>query len=432
MSKSSQIGIPKSSQTKGLYVFCRDCKAKSKTDLPKVPICTHPTDRLVFKAFVYIPGTRNLRTRILKATNHNDAIIEKIEFEKELKANNYVNSPKTTPKKQSLLLLPCIAEYLQYLDNTNVFEHQKKNRSDEHKKQIRRYLERFIDSLITEKISLRNLRLNQIDNNHVSLFHKYLVQSEFANRTYNRHMDTVSEFFNYFINNKGIQFENYFSSTNVQRKRIVSQNDTISIKDFKRLLLIISEENGVQVLSTGEKKYHYHSWLKDAFELALLSGGRRDEIMLMKFSDIIEQDGKLICIRTEDFKYNLKNDLVDDSEKKFIYSPIIYELGLVLQKLGYEKYKNTDRYIIAGDSKRKRETLKENMSNAFTHFYKLLGNGKQLQFRSLRKTYVTLVNNFTNGQGEIITGHSGQGIIMKSYHDRKVFNHVLDNFKMIG
>ena len=50
---------------------------------------------------------------------------------------------------------------------------------------------------------------------------------------------------------------------------------------------MIIEDNGVQVLSTGEKKYHYHNWLRDAFELALLSGGRRDEIMLMRFSDII-------------------------------------------------------------------------------------------------------------------------------------------------
>jgi hypothetical protein len=288
MSKSSQIRIPKSSQTKGLYVFCKNCKSKSKSSLLKTPICTHPIDKIVFKAFIYIPGTRHTRTRILKARNYNDAIIEKIVFEKELKENNFVNSPKTSPKKQSLLLLPCIAEYLRYLDNTNVFDHQKKNRSDEHKKQIKRYLERFVDSLINEKISPRYLMLNQIDNNHVSVFHRFLVQSNFANRTYNRHMDTVSEFINYFINNKGIQLRNYFSSTNVQRKRIVSQNETISIKDFERLLSVITEENGVQVLSTGEKKYHYRNWLRDAFELALLTGRRRDELMLMKFSDIKE------------------------------------------------------------------------------------------------------------------------------------------------
>ena len=124
--------------------------------------------------------------------------------------------------------------------------------------------------------------------------------------------------------------------------------------------------------------------------------------------------------------------MVEDYEKKYIHSPIIYELGLVLRRLGYKKYKNTDRYIIAGDSKRKRETLKEDMSKSFTHYYKLLGNEKELSFKNLRKTYVTLVNNFTNGQGEVITGHSGQGIIMKSYHDQTVFNHILDNLRLIG
>lgn len=72
------------------------------------------------------------------------------------------------------------------------------------------------------------------------------------------------------------------------------------------------------------------------------------------------------------------------------------------------------------------------MSKAFTHYYKQLGYNNTLQFKNLRKTYVTLINNFTNGEGEIITGHSGQAIIMKSYHDQKVFNHVLDNFRMIS
>jgi len=72
------------------------------------------------------------------------------------------------------------------------------------------------------------------------------------------------------------------------------------------------------------------------------------------------------------------------------------------------------------------------MSKSFTHYYKLLGNRKELSFKSLRKTFVTLVNNFTNGQGEVITGHSGQGIIKKSYHDQTVFDKVLDDFRLIS
>lgn len=424
--------IPKNSQVKGLYVYCNGCKRRSKTTLPKNH-CTHPDDKVGFRAHFHVPGERKPIVRVLKANNLQDAIIEKVQLEKQLKANNYaIPIKKAVTKKPPIHLLPCIVEYVRYLDNIGVYEHQKKNLSAGFKNQQRRYLERFVDSLAEKKIPVRSIRLNDINGFHAEVFHNYLIPKGFANRTYNRHMDTVSEFFNYFIKIRGYKLTNFFLPSSVKRKPVVAQKDAVSIKDFQRLLSLINKENEVETLSTGEKKYHYQEWLKDAFELALLTGGRRDEIILMKFSDIIEKDGKLICIRTEDYKYNKNNDLVKDYEKKYIESPIIYELGLVLQKLGYNKFKDTDRYIIAGDSKLKRDTLKEKMSKAFTHYYKQLGNEKNLQFRNLRKTYVTLINNFTNGNGEVITGHSGQGIIRKSYHDQKVFNHVLDNFRMIS
>jgi integrase len=436
MINSSKIRIPKSLQTKGLFVYCNKCKSKSKTTLTKKSNCTHPSDKVVFKAIITIPGTKSVRTKILKATNLEDAIIEKIQFEKELKQSNYVRSNQkisAQKKKQTSLLLPCIADYLKYIDNIDVFAHQKKNLSKEYKKQISRYLMRFVDSLISQKIPIKNLRIFDINDYHVSAFHEYLESREdCGNRTYNRHMDTISEFFNFFINIKGYHLKNCFLSSNVKRRPIVTQNRTISLQDFKRLLSLISDENGLQVLATGEKKYHYHEWLKDAFELALLTGRRRDELMLMKFSDIHEQDGKPIYIQMEDYKYNRRHNLEEENEKKYLYSPIIYELGLVLRKLGYNKYKGTDRYIIAGDSKLKRNTLKERMSKAFTHFYSLLGNEEELQFRCLRKTFTTKLNNFTNGRAEAITGHSGQAIIMKSYQDQKVFNDALKDFRMIS
>jgi hypothetical protein len=134
----------------------------------------------------------------------------------------------------------------------------------------------------------------------------------------------------------------------------------------------------------------------------------------------------------EDYKYNRRHNLVDENEKKYVYSPIIYELGLVLQRMGYNKHKNTDRYIIAGDSTKQRDTLKEDMSKAYSHYYKLIGNDTKLSFKHLRKTYITRLNNYTNGEAEVITGHSGQGIIMKNYHDQKVFGDVLEKFRMIS
>ena len=164
--------------------------------------------------------------------------------------------------------------------------------------------------------------------------------------------------------------------------------------------------------------------VEDAFELGLYTGRRRDEIVNMKFSDIYEQNGIPVYIKTEDYKYNLRNNLFKEDEKKYNYSPVINDLNLFLTKIGYPKYKGTDRYLLASDSSLTRATIKDKMSKAFSHYY------TQLQFKHLRKTYITLLNHFTNGEAETITGHSGQEIIMKNYHDSKVFNNVLKDFRM--
>ena len=60
------------------------------------------------------------------------------------------------------------------------------------------------------------------------------------------------------------------------------------------------------------------------------------------------------------------------------------------------------------------------------------GTEKNLEFSDLRKTYITLLNNFTNGGAEVITGHIGQEVIMNHYHDQKVFNDTLKSFRMIS
>jgi len=70
------------------------------------------------------------------------------------------------------------------------------------------------------------------------------------------------------------------------------------------------------------------------------------------------------------------------------------------------------------------------MSKAFTHYYSQLGTDKKLQYKHLRKTFITIINHFTNGRAEVITGHSGQPIIKKNYQDQKVFDDVFQDFRM--
>ncbi|MFB6318410.1 tyrosine-type recombinase/integrase [Saccharicrinis sp. FJH54] len=425
--------IPKSKQTKGLYVFCNQCKNKSKSFLKLSSNCNHPIDKQRYKVLLTIPGTTSLRTKTLKTKDIDEAIKATLDFERSLQINDY-KSLKEETSHDSLPqdLKGCIQMYLDYLNNDNVFEHQKKKRSPEHVKQIIRYLKRFILALKENKVNLNRLLIRHINNEHVAMFHNYITKYYSpSNRTYNRHMDTISEFFKYLIEIKHYRLINYFSSKNVIRKRTTHRIETISKDEFNKLLDIITPEDGIETLESGEKKYHYQEWLKDAFQLALLTGRRRDEVINMKFSDIHEKDGHPIYIVTEDHKYNQRNNLYSTEDKKYIYTPVIPELRQLLIKIGYKNYKGQDRYIIAPKSNRTRTTLKDNMSKAFTHYFKQLNSDKNLAFKNLRKTYITLLNNYTGGNAEVITGHSGQKVIMGHYHDTKVYNDTLNGFRLM-
>lgn len=426
----NNLELPKNKRIKGLYIYCNGCNKK----FSKSHRCSFPVERQVYKAIFTIPATTKTKTKVLNTRNLDEAIKLTLEFEQELKINNYyltktTNVIENTPQD----LNGCISMYLDYLDNQNVWEHQKKVRTKEHIKQVTRYLIRFAEALKISGLNIRNLPVSCISNEHVSIYHSYILNmEECSNRTYNRHMDTVSELFQYLINIKQYPLVNFFSSKNIQRKRVNPRIQSITTSDFKKLLSIVTPKNGVQVLLTGERKHLYFDWLIDAFELGLYTGRRRDEIVNMKFSDIIEEDGIPRLIESEDFKYNIKNNLFSETEKKFCYSPVFMDLNDFLIKIGYEKYKGTDRYLIASESKMTRTSIKDKMSKAFSHYYSLLNTGRQLQFKHLRKTYITRLNHFTNGQAEIITGHSGQEIIMKNYHDQTVFNNVIRNFRMIS
>lgn len=431
----SKLTIPVSKKFRGLYIFCNACHEKSKFKLLVKSTCNHPDGQIVYKAIFNIPGTKSIRSRQFKTKDIDEAIKQTIDFEKELRATDFKPVAKTEIfDRKPLGLVECLVMYLDYLENKNVYNHQINQRSKGHIDQVKRYLQRFIFALKAKQINVNGLLVRNVNDQHVSIFHAYILNKypKIANRTFNRHIDTVSEFFNYLIEVKHYSLVNYFSPKNIIRKRVHSHIETSSITEFKELLSIISMENGIEMLSTGEKKYHYYDWLEDAFKFALFSGRRRDEIMDMKFSDIVESDGRPIYIVSEDYKYNRKNNLIKKEEKKYNYTPVILDLHLFLQKLGYQEHKGTDRYLIAPDSTRRRETLKDDMSKSFTHYYKQLNTGKNLEFKHLRKTYITLLNNHTNGHAEVITGQSGQELILKSYQDRKIFDDVIVNFRMIS
>jgi hypothetical protein len=107
MSTNSQIRIPKIIPKPRDYMcFVIAVVQSQKLFYPKNLDAHIRLIKIVFKALIYVPGSKDVRSRVLKARNYKDAIIEKIQFEKQLKANNYINSPLAKPRNHSLLLMP--------------------------------------------------------------------------------------------------------------------------------------------------------------------------------------------------------------------------------------------------------------------------------------------------------------------------------------
>ncbi len=95
------------------------------------------------------------------------------------------------------------------------------------------------------------------------------------------------------------------------------------------------EENG---------KIRYFEWLPEALTFNALTGRRREEFMIAKFSDIVLVDGNLPggYIKMIDFKYSRQNSHKVAFKNRITKAPINPQLYNFLFEMGYDKHKHTD------------------------------------------------------------------------------------------
>ena len=89
--------------------------------------------------------------------------------------------------------------------------------------------------------------------------------------------------------------------------------------------------------------------------------------------------------------------------------------------MGYENKKGKDEYLISPDrSKTSTYALMDNLSKGFSHFYKQLGTGRDLQLKSLRKTYLTYLSAALSGDTKSLSSHTTDEVLQKHYVDEKI------------
>ncbi len=97
-------------------------------------------------------------------------------------------------------------------------------------------------------------------------------------------MSLFRRFTTWLIEKKKFEIDNYFLDISV---RFVEENkEIVSKEEFQALLAVISPETGWKTFKSGRRLNQYRSWLSVCFRIAIETGLRIEEFMMMRFSHI--------------------------------------------------------------------------------------------------------------------------------------------------
>jgi integrase len=447
MQNKKPLYIPSAKKWKGLKVFCYKCKTnvyelckETGKPLNRCPF----GDKHAFKVYISVPNTENERkTKTLETRDINQAILEAIAFEKEVKEGRYIGRKKvekevSEEQNKPLLLVNALARYVGFLNNENVPEHRQKQRTEAHIKAFERSAKNLIQCWTNKGHDIKELTVEMINDKMVGEVFRYLEDKNMANRSFNKCLSHYASFLKWYSEEYEIPVKNWFNQKNINRKPMRSNPQSISFEEFEAVLNLIRFDNGSkEVGQTARQKLNmYRPWLADGFRLALETGRRREEVATLKYNEIAtDKDGTPLYIKIENYKVNRIQKHTNEESKSYIYIPVTDALFTLLKKFGYEENKNTDKYILAPDIIKNREKrIAIALSSGFTHYYKQTHGEKDLTFKCLRKTYITSLDIYMRQGINIreVTGHAGNAVIDKHYLDPKVLAKSLKGFKVFS
>ena len=420
--------IPPNVKHPGFKIRCTHCDTyvakKCLGNGKDLSSCCHP-EKLEYRSVVHLSNSKHGRkVKTHKTTNLNDAIIEHLRFRDEVKKGAtpiafpvsalpeqkaaQTNPDPNTPR----LLIEWAAKFVAHMNDVDTPNHLKQNLSKEYLQEVEREIKRMCVCL-SDRIELRSFDMQNLDDATVGFVCDYLLNvKKYSPRTFNKHMTTYTMFYGWWQKKTRQHGENFFAK--VQHKKTKINPQTIeNMQEFEALIGRLSYENG-WVITTGKKKQKrqmYRPWLAKAFRIGLESGCRRQNLVHLRTSDIIEDDSGPIVLRIENIKVNNILHISDAGDKKLIYVPLTQSLKFLISG-DYETFKATgiDNYLLAPE-KHNRDQMADDISRGFSHFYRQLNTGRELEFGSLRKKYITEMEIFTGGRAEEITGHSNDRVL---------------------
>jgi integrase len=370
---------------------------------------------------IHIPGnSKSIRTKFLVADNYNNAVAECVDFERELKSNGYERMAVTFSQTSTDYNIgDAVIKYREYMSGKSKFAHLKKNVSEEHIDECVRYCKKFVENLSLTK-NLKRTRPTDVLTEDVSNFYLW-AEENYSSKTFNKCFIAVRAFFEFLIEIENINMKNPFRKF-VPKSVTPSSIDIITEDEFNQVLAAVDTFNPFIILGgKGEKKNLYKPYLKDGFKLFLLTGGRREEVVDLKWSDIYStpQGVKLFIIDNLKVKRMKKNN---KECKKYI--GINVDLEDFLIELGMNEKIGTDEYILFPNRDVKTKTIMTDLSRGFSHYKEGAGIKKDISLSNLRKTYLTWHHQVLGDDTGLVSSHSTTQVLEKYYLDPKVLTAV--------
>ncbi|EIA10645.1 site-specific integrase [Flavobacterium frigoris] len=260
-----------------MKIFCRVCNLGNSN--------YKHFDSQVYRVRIHVLGTK-----ILEATDYADALIEAIAFEKELNAtefttigNEIIENVLDEDIRNDYSLADAVIRYSQYLNGESNYALLKKDISVGHRKELLRYC-KFYSQNVHKKKNITKLRVKDIARDEVSDFFKW-ADNKYKEKTLKKFMGTLKGFFEFLIDIEEIDMRNPFR-TYIVKDTGSSVIKTIIKEEFQTVLEAVDTADPIFKLGgKGEKKNLYRSYLKQAYKLFLLTGCRREELVVMKWND---------------------------------------------------------------------------------------------------------------------------------------------------
>lgn len=380
---------------------------------------------------VHIPNTKSGKiTKLAKSENFNDALIELVAYKEELKTQGF-HKVEVKIEKLDTTVAGMMKEYLNYISGNGTHAHLSKTLSEDHIGEYKRVFLRFCEAIKKKGYNPEIMDLKNINDTVVECFHFHIEGLGVSKTTYSKHFVLMKAFINWAIEKKDYKIHNAFQHVSLQFGK--REKNMVTKEVFEKLLEVTTPENGITVDKSGKKRNRFRPWLKSAFQIGLETGLRREEIVSLKWNNIREVQhlgNSCYILDVNNLKVN-RRMFGEDTGQYMKPIPVTKGLFNLLVSLGLHEKKGKDEYIIDRGDCSDMHSLLDTISRGFAHFIKFVTDRK-IEFKDLRKTYITQLSLKLGKNTKLFTGHSDDQVLRDSYIAEEFISANLGNFSVFG